>query len=67
MNEEDFKQVKAGVWEQPIPQGYLMQCCDCGLVHRIDFRVVKLHKDKKAIAIQNQAYKVQLRAYRDDA
>ena len=28
-------------WVQPVPKGYLMACCDCGLVHRLDFRIVK--------------------------
>lgn len=27
-------------WVQPITKGYRMQCCDCGLVHLVDFRVV---------------------------
>lgn len=26
-------------WVQPISRGYLMSCCDCGLVHRMNFRV----------------------------
>jgi hypothetical protein len=25
-------------WVQPVPKGYLMECCDCGLVHRMNFR-----------------------------
>ena len=29
----------AGRWIRPARRGYLMQCCDCGLVHRMDFRV----------------------------
>jgi hypothetical protein len=28
-------------WVCPKPQGYLMQCCDCGLIHEVDSRVVK--------------------------
>ena len=28
-------------WVCPKPTGYLMQCCDCELVHEVDFRVVK--------------------------
>jgi hypothetical protein len=28
-------------WIQPKHDGYLMQCCDCGLVHELQFRVVK--------------------------
>lgn len=27
-------------WVQPITKGYRMQCCDCGLVHVMEFRVV---------------------------
>jgi hypothetical protein len=26
-------------WVQPVEQGYRMSCCDCGLVHEMDFRV----------------------------
>lgn len=26
-------------WVQPIVKGYKMACCDCGLVHTMEFRV----------------------------
>ena len=26
-------------WVQPIPNGYRLRCCDCGLVHVFNFRV----------------------------
>jgi hypothetical protein len=26
-------------WVQPVKRGYLLACCDCGLVHRMDFRI----------------------------
>ena len=26
-------------WVQPVEEGYKMACCDCGLVHTMDFRV----------------------------
>jgi len=32
-----------GEWIQPIKKGYRLRCCDCGLVHSIDFRI----KNKK--------------------
>jgi hypothetical protein len=32
-------------WVCPKPIGYLMQCCDCGLIHEAEFRVAK-YKDK---------------------
>lgn len=31
---------KAGEWIQPVRRGYRMACCDCGLVHLVDFRIV---------------------------
>jgi hypothetical protein len=30
---------KAGEWVQPVRKGYRLACCDCGLVHTLDFRV----------------------------
>jgi hypothetical protein len=27
-------------WLWPVRRGYLFKCCDCGLVHRLDFRLV---------------------------
>jgi hypothetical protein len=44
-------------WIQPRPRGYRMMCCDCGLVHGVDFRVVKYAGGKRT--------KVQFRAWRD--
>lgn len=31
--------VPVGAWIQPIRRGYIMECCDCDLCHRFDFRV----------------------------
>ncbi len=28
-------------WIQPVSTNYKMSCCDCGLVHEIDFRYFK--------------------------
>lgn len=37
-----YEQVYDGEWIEPTPQvGHKMSCCDCGLVHTINFRVVK--------------------------
>jgi hypothetical protein len=32
-----------GRWIFPKRKGYLMRCCDCGLVHRLDFRLNGKH------------------------
>lgn len=47
-----YSEPKAGEWVQPKEKGYKMACCDCGLVHRMDFRV---HEGR-----------VQFRVYRDN-
>ena len=36
-----YKQAKDGDWIQPRRRGYRLACCDCGLIHRINFRLVK--------------------------
>jgi hypothetical protein len=32
--------VEPGEWVAPKRRGYRMACCDCGLIHRINFRIV---------------------------
>ena len=36
-----FDIIESGEWIEPVRSGYKLVCCDCGLVHRIDFRVWK--------------------------
>lgn len=36
-----YAQVADGEWVQPKSRGYKMCCCDCGLVHTMDFRIYK--------------------------
>lgn len=47
-----YKQAHEGEWEQPNMKSYRMMCCDCGLVHRFEFRIV--------------GRKIQMRAWRDN-
>jgi len=47
-----YKQVTGGEWVQPIMKGYKMMCCDCGLVHIMNFRII--------------GKKVQIQAFRDN-
>lgn len=35
----------SGKWIRPIRKGYRLRCCDCDLVHSLDFRVVKEGKN----------------------
>jgi hypothetical protein len=40
-DDSKFPTVSSGEPVIPEMRGYLMQCCDCGLVHSIDFDVIK--------------------------
>src|SRR6185437_14015880 len=44
-----FKEPASGEWIQPVesPRAYLLQCCDCGLVHSVHFRVGQDRKGKQ--------------------
>jgi hypothetical protein len=28
-------------WQMPVMQGYKLKCCDCGLVHEVEFNVAE--------------------------
>jgi hypothetical protein len=52
-----YPKVQAGEWVSPVRKGYRMACCDCGLVHKMDFAL---------IAWRNGGKKIIFRAYRDE-
>ena len=56
-----FSKPGEGKWVQPVMNGYLMKCCDCGLVHRLNFRIVR--------GIRNGKYidRVQFQVFRHDS
>jgi hypothetical protein len=59
-----YPRPKEAEWIQPIAKGYKMMCCDCGLVHKMDFRhVVKVTKD---MVMPTYGGKVQFRVWRDE-
>ena len=35
-----YEELKSNEWVQPVRKGYKLACCDCGLVHNVDFRIV---------------------------
>lgn len=46
-----FKKIEANEdgwsdWELPIMEEYKMACCDCGLVHDVDFKIVWTAEDE---------------------
>ena len=45
-NKVDFYKVPKNEWQMPIEKGYKMACCDCGLVHSMDFKVIDPETNK---------------------
>ena len=35
-------------WVQPIKKNYILSCCDCGLCHHMEFRIIAGHVQFKA-------------------
>lgn len=46
MGKLKYKQVYDGEWVRPNMDGYRMACCDCGLVHLLNFKITKTGKVK---------------------
>ena len=54
-----LKTTKEGVWIQPKEHGYLLQCCDCGLIHKFDFAVIDGDGDMlNDVRVYFRAYRV---------
>ena len=47
---------ESGEWLRPVRRGYKLRCCDCGLVHRLDFKLVPWARGRK----------IMFRAFRDE-
>ncbi len=41
--ESDYHHIQEGEWFRPNKRGFREQCCDCGLVHTINFRLKDGH------------------------
>ena len=44
-----YHHAKDDEWIRPVRSGYKMACCDCGLVHKIDFKHVPYGRGRKII------------------
>jgi hypothetical protein len=49
---KDFVTHRNGEWIQPIMRGYRVKCCQCGAVHRINFRVGVDEKGRERVQFQ---------------
>jgi len=61
MGEMNIKAIEDGEWVYPKMHNYVLQCCDCGLQHEMDFAVFNEKED----CLINGAY-IAFRAYRKE-
>lgn len=60
----DYYWVSDGEWIQVPKRGYKEQCCDCALIHRMNFKVdengnihIQTFRDNRATAAVRRAFK----------
>lgn len=58
-------------WVPPIMRGYRMACCDCGLVHDMQFKAVRVTKTNKDGSwkykeLSIRTFRIMLRAKRNN-
>lgn len=58
-------------WQKPVMRGYRLGCCDCGLVHDFDFRVIRVKKQHHdgsmtVEVLSSRDYQVEFRVRRDE-
>lgn len=62
-----YHKPNAGEWIQPVRRGYKMRCCDCDLVHKMDFRIYKgriqfrVFRDNRATGACRRGYTYRVR------
>jgi hypothetical protein len=55
--------ISYGEWTRPRMTDFREQCCDCGLIHRLDFRVVDV---RNGVTARQRGLRVEFRTRRDD-
>jgi hypothetical protein len=58
-----YQVISYGEWTRPRMRNFREQCCDCGLIHRLDFRIVhgriefRTRRDDRATAAARRTFK----------
>lgn len=66
-----YDKPEPGTWVNPVKNGYKFMCCDCGLVHRMEFKHVpyglgrrimfRVWRDNRATASARKSLKYKTR------
>jgi len=58
-----YRVISYGEWTRPRMRNFREQCCDCGLIHRLDFRIVegriefRTRRDDRATAAARRSFR----------
>jgi hypothetical protein len=58
-----YRPIAYGEWTRPRLRNFREQCCDCGLIHRLDFRIVdgriefRTRRDDRATAAARRRFR----------
>lgn len=58
-----YEVISYGEWTRPRMKNFREQCCDCSLIHRLDFRIVddrvefRTRRDDRATAAARRPFK----------
>jgi hypothetical protein len=58
-----YRVISYGEWTRPRMRNFREQCCDCGLIHRLDFRIVegwiefRTRRDDRATAAARRRFR----------
>lgn len=63
----EFLQVQDGKEHFPQLKAYQARCCDCGLVHEIDFRLYQKLPEDQMVELPSEEYLISITARRLDA
>jgi len=58
--------ISYGEWTRPRMRDFREQCCDCGLIHRLDFRIVDERRATRSGRPGRRGLRVEFRTRRDD-
>lgn len=59
----NYEVIAYGEWTRPRMKDFREQCCDCGLIHRLDFRIVdgriefRTRRDDRATAAVRRRFR----------
>ena len=64
---KSIKALKSGwtPWQLPVMTGYRMGCCECGLVHEVEFEALRMKSPTEAAPLDTRKFRVRFRMKRE--